>query len=316
MADPYAVLGVAKTASDAEIKSAFRKLAKRYHPDLNPGDVAVERRFKEANAAYDLLSDKDKRRRYDAGEIDADGKERARAQNFGGGFRPTYGPDAGGPRAEGGFESMFGRGAKRGGGGDDLFSELFETFGGRRGKGPARGEDVRVTLGVGFLEAARGVAKRIRLPTERQVDVRVPAGAETGQALRLAGLGREGAHGGKPGDAIVEITVAPHPFFRREGQDIWLDLPITLKEAVLGAKVSTPTIDGAVTLTVPEGSDAGAVLRLKGRGLAKSGDAKTRGDQFVRLIVKLPEAMDDAFRRAVAALPDDRTDPRKRAGLT
>lgn len=313
MRDPYAVLGVKKGATADEVKSAFRGLAKRYHPDVNPGDKDVERRFKEANAAYDLLSDPAKRRRFDAGEIDADGKERARAAHPGaGGFRPSGGPrnPAGDP-----FESEFGRGGKRFGA-DDLFSELFETFGAKRGKGQARGEDVRVNLGVSFMDAARGASKRIQLPTGRQVDVRVPAGTETGQALRLAGLGRPGAGGGQDGDAIVEITVAEHAFFRREGRDIWVDLPISLKEAALGAQVSTPTIDGPVKLTVPKGANSGAVLRLKGKGVGKAGDARNRGDQFVRLAIKLPEPLPADLKAAIAKLPDEKVDPRRKAGLT
>lgn len=312
MRDPYTVLGVGKDASEKDIKSAFRGLAKRYHPDLNPGDKNHERRFKEANAAYDLLSDAAKRRRYDRGEIDAEGKEKARFQ---GGFRAQARPGAaGGGHAGDPFESEFGRGGKRFGA-DDLFSELFETFGGRRGKGARRGDDLRVTLGIGFLEAARGVSKRIELPTGRKADVRVPAGAETGQALRLAGLGRPGADGGPDGDAIVELTVASHPYFRREGRDIWIDLPITLKEAVMGARVSTPTIDGSVMLSVPRGVDSGAVLRLKGKGVAKAGDAGNRGDQFVKLSIHLPKTVPDALRQAIADLPD-KDDPRRRAGLT
>jgi len=310
MRDPYTVLGVAKTASAADIKSAFRQLAKRYHPDLHPGDAGVERRFKEANAAYDFISNPTKRRRYDAGEIDAEGKERMRAAPHGGGFRP-----AGARTADDPFESTFAKGGKRFGA-DDLFSELFETFGGKRGKGPGRGEDVRVKLGVSFLDAARGASKRIELPTGRQVDVRVPAGTESGQALRLARLGRPGVEGGQGGDAIIEIVVSPHDFFKKDGRDIWVDLPVTLKEAVHGAQVSTPTIDGPVKLSVPAGSSSGAVLRLKGRGLAKPGDARNRGDQFVRLAVKLPETMTDAFKRAVADLPDEPVNPRQKAGLT
>lgn len=312
MRDPYAVLGVPKTAKADEVKAAFRKLAKKYHPDLNPGDKEVERRFKEANAAYDFLSDATKRRRYDAGEIDAEGRERMRAGAAPGGFRPG---GAGRGAADDPFESTFAKGGKRFGA-DDLFSELFETFGGKRGRGPARGDDVRVKLGVSFLDAARGASKRIELPTGRQVDVRVPAGTETGQALRLSGLGRAGAEGGQAGDAIVEIVVSPHDFFRKEGRDIWVDLPVTLKEAIQGAQISTPTIDGPVKLTVPPGTSSGAVLRLKGKGLGKAGDARNRGDQFVRLAVKLPETLTDEFKRAVANLPDEPVDPRRKAGLT
>jgi len=313
--DPYRVLGVPKTASAADIKSAYRKLAKQFHPDLNPGDKTVERRFKDATAAYDLLSDDAKRKRFDAGEIDAEGKERMRAGGFQGGFRAAGRNRGAGDGRDAPFESEFERGGKRFGA-DDLFSELFETFGGRREKAGGRGDDVRVSLGVSFLEAARGASKRIELPTGRQVDVRVPAGTESGQALRLAGLGRPGANGGPAGDAIVEINVASHPHFRREGRDIWVDLPITLKEAAQGARVSTPTIDGPVMLAIPKGSDSGAVLRLKGKGLARAGDARNRGDQFVRLSLKLPTTMTDALKAAIDALPDEPVDPRRRAGLT
>ncbi len=314
MRDPYAVLGVAKGASAAEIKAAFRTLAKRYHPDLHPNDADVERRFKEANAAYDLLSDPAQRRRFDAGEIDAEGKERVRAGGFegfrGGRARPA-GAGAGGDP----FESTFAQGGKRFG--DDLFSELFETFGaGRKAKGAAKAADIRVGLTVGFLDAARGASKRVRLPSGRQADVRVPAGTETGQALRLSGLGAPGENGAPAGDAIIEITVAEHPFFRREGRDVWVDLPVSLKEAIEGARVSTPTIDGPVMLTVPKGADSGAVLRLKGKGIGRAGDAKSRGDQFVRLQIKLPTHMTDALKAAIAEMPDDPVDPRKRAGLT
>ena len=316
MRDPYAVLGVRRDASEAEIKSAFRKLAKQNHPDLNPGDKATEQRFKDANAAYDLLSDKVKRRRFDAGEIDATGKERPRAADFEEAFRSAA---RGRARSGGDFESAFGGAGGAGGkafGGDDLFNDLFQSFGGgRRKRGPARGEDIRTTLGVGFLEAARGASKRIRLATGRQVDVRVPAGAETGQALRLSGLGREGVDGGPAGDAIVELTVAPHPHFRRENRDIWLDLPISLKEAVAGARVSVPTVDGSVKLNVPAGTDAGAVLRLKGRGVAKPGGKGERGDMYVKIVVKLPERMTDMFKAVVSEMPEDGRNPRQRANL-
>lgn len=310
MRDPYAVLGVAKSASADEIKSAYRSLAKRFHPDLNPGDPDVERRFKEAGAAYNLLSDTAQRRRFDAGEIDAEGKERMRAGSFEGGRGGRGRAASGDP-----FESTFAQGGRRFG--DDLFSELFETFGaGRKTKGAAKGGDIRVGLTVGFLDAARGASKRVRLPSGRQADVRVPAGTETGQALRLSGLGDPGENGAPAGDAIIEITVAEHPFFRREGRDVWVDLPVSLKEAVEGGRVSTPTIDGPVMLNVPKGADSGAVLRLKGKGVGRAGDAKTRGDQFVRLQIKLPTHMTDALQAAVAELPDDPVDPRKRAGLT
>lgn len=316
MRDPYAVLGVAKTAAPDEIKSAFRKLAKKYHPDINPGDPAVEKRFKEANAAYDLLGDKTSRARFDRGEISADGKEKARP--FSGGFSSAGGAQRRSGQGGGGFESEFARagGGGRGFNADDLFSDLFDTFGGRKTKTARKGDDIRILLTLSFMEAARGCSKRVRLPTNREVDVRVPAGSETGQALRLANLGKPGADSGSPGDAIVEIKVAPHPYFRREGRDVWLDLPVSLKEAVLGGRVSTPTIDGTVMLTVPKGADSGTVLRLKGKGASKKGDAANRGDQFVKLVVKLPANSDSDFVDAVKRLADDDIDPRRKAGLT
>lgn len=319
MRDPYAVLGVKRDASDAEIKAAFRKLAKKYHPDVNPGDAEVERRFKEAGTAYDVLSDATRRRRFDAGEIDAEGREKMRANAGGFRTRPNTGgrPPGAPPGGDDQFESAFGQNGGKRFGADDLFSELFETFGGRRNKAAnARGGDVRVSLNVSFLDAARGATKRIEMPTGRHVDVRVPAGTETGQALRLSGLGHKGAGGGADGDAIVEIKVATHAHFRREGQDIWIDLPVTLKEATLGAQISTPTIDGPVKLTVPKGASSGAVLRLKGKGVARAGNARDRGDQFVRLLVKLPDPMPAALKAEIEKLPDEKVDPRRKAGLT
>jgi DnaJ-class molecular chaperone len=305
MADPYALLGLKKTASQAEIKSAFRKVAKRLHPDANPGDKNAERQFKEANAAYDLLSDPVKRRRFDAGEIDSEGKETFRASGFGRGGHP----------GGGGFSAGFGEQGARRFATDDLFSELFENFGGRRQKQSSRGGDIRVNLTVSFLDAAMGASKRVRLPTGRTVDVRVPPATESGQALRLSGLGQAGIDGNKAGDAIVEITVSPHKFFRREGWDIRIDLPITLKESVLGARVSTPTVDGPVMLTVPAGAQSGAVLRLKGKGLAKPGNLKERGDQLVYLSVRLPEKISDDLRQIVQSLADDGDELRRKVGL-
>ena len=305
MPDPYAILGLDKNASQSEIKLAFRKVAKRLHPDANPGDANAERRFKEANAAYDLLSDPSKRRRFDAGEIDSDGKDTFRSSTFGGGFGQRGHPGAGG----------FSQTGNRRFATDDLFSELFENFGGRRQREIPRNRDIRVSLRVSFLEAARGSSKRVSLPTGRTVDVRVPAGTETGQALRLSGLGQAGTGNNKAGDAIVEITVMPHKFFRREGSDIKIELPITLKEAALGARVSAPTIDGPVMLTVPEGAQSGAVLRLKGRGIPKGSDTKERGDQFVHLSVKLPEKISDELRQVIQNLVEDGDDLRQRLGL-
>ena len=278
MKDPYEVLGVERTATPDEIRKAYRKLAKKLHPDINPGDKAGEARFKEISAAYDILSDEEKRRRFDAGEIDAAGQEKPRQRYYrdfaGAGNGNAYESDAG-------FADF--------GGAEDLFAEFFN----RRRR--VRGADLHFRLTVDFLDAVNGATKQVALPDGGSLNVAIPAGIDDGQTLRLRGKGAPAQGEGEPGDALIEISVRPHKFFTREGDDIHLDLPITLKEAVLGAKVRTPTPSGAVMLTVPKHASSDRILRLKGKGVQRSG---RHGDQLVKLKIVLPEEPDaelDAF---------------------
>jgi DnaJ-class molecular chaperone len=282
MKDPYSVLGVAKTASAEEIRKAYRRLAKRNHPDLHPGDKDAEARFKEISAAHALLSDAAQRKRYDAGEIDASGQETPR------GFYRDHAGQAGGRKYDRGFnpEDLQGFG--------DVFSDLF----GRGGFGPGMGGmggragTVVFTLSVPFLVAARGGKQDIQLPDGRKLELTIPEGAEDGQTLLLKGQGMPGPQGTPPGDAIVELDVQSHDVFKRDGHDIRVDLPITLTEAVLGGSVRTPTIGGPVMLKIAPGSNSGGVMRLRGRGLL---DRRTggRGDQYVTLQVTLPDQPDE-----------------------
>ncbi len=286
--DPYALLGVPKNASDDDIRRAFRKLAKELHPDLNPGDRAAVERFKKVSAAYELLGDPEKRKRYDRGEIDAAGEPRRAYQQQGA---------AGGP---------FGwRGARPGGpvpetedlGFSDIFSEIFGgargTRGARSGAG-IRGGDVRYTLEIDFLEAVTGARKRVTMPEGGMLDLTVPEGVTDGQVLRLKGKGGPGFRGGEPGDALVEIKVRPHPQFKRVGDDITIDLPISLDEAVLGGKVEVPTISGRVQLTIPKGTSSGRAFRLRGRGV-RNVNTGTTGDQLVTVRIVLPDVIDDSL---------------------
>lgn len=295
--DPYATLGVSRSATADEIRRAYRTLAKELHPDVRPGDKAAEERFKKATAAFNLLSDPTTKARFDRGEIDADGNERMAF-----GSRPRQGA-----RAHAGA----GAGAGPGPGADafdlgDIFSDLFGPgFGSSRSYTRMRGRDIRFTLEVDFLDAVNGARKRISLAEGRTLDVAIPAGVETGQVLRLKNQGGPGVQGGPAGDALVELNVKPHPFFRREGQDIHMDLNISLTEAVEGGKIQAPTPTGPVTLTIPAGSNTGKVLRLKGKGVSG------QGDQFVRLQVVLPEIPDEELRRFVKKWPKrDYTPPR------
>jgi len=276
MADPYKTLGVKPTDSEAAIRAAYRKLAKKHHPDVNQGKPEAAERIKTINAAYDILSDKDKRARFDRGEIDAEGRETAAGRAGTGG--------AGGPWAGAGASA--GAGAAGAGGGQwrgyprgDTFSgigpdDLDSLFGEGLTGGSARGRDIRYAVSVSFVEAANGASRRLVTHDGRELDVSIPAGVKDGQLLRLKGQGRRGL--AAAGDAVIDVQVLPHPYFRREGDDILLDLPITLREAVLGATIEVPTVRGSVRLTIPPGSGSGARLRLKGRGI---GD----GHQFVVL---------------------------------
>jgi len=298
--DPYETLGVARDATAEDIRKAYRKLAKRLHPDLNPGDRGAEARFKEVAAAYDLLSDPEKRRRFDAGEIDAQGQERPRGPFF----RDHAAADAGSFRAR--------RGRRAAPSGlEDLFEDLFADHedGGRFA---FPGADLSLRLTVPFLDAVNGATARVALPGGDVIDLKIPPGATDGQVLRLRGKGQPGINGGPPGDALVELAVTPHPLFRREGDTIRYDLPVSLAEAVLGAKVEAPTPAGKVMLTIPPGSNTGSVLRLRGRGVARPDG--TRGDCIVTLKVVLPPKPDAALEQFLRGWEAGRRhDPR--AGL-
>ncbi|NJC35120.1 DnaJ-class molecular chaperone [Sphingomonas jejuensis] len=311
MADPYATLGVARGASEADIKKAYRKLAKELHPDRNKDNPAAAERFSQTTAAYDLLSDADKRARYDRGEIDGDGNPTSPfGYGAGGGARPGGGGGfaRGGP---GGFEFGGGDGADFG----DIFEGLFGRGGGGfRGARQAplpRGANIGYRLAVPFEAAAALSPQRVTLGDGSTVDLKLPAGVETGTQMRLAGKGQPGPGGA--GDAIVTIEVEPHRFFRQSGDDVLLDLPVALHEAVLGARVRVPTVEGAVMLSIPPGSSSGRVLRLKDRGFHKKGGG--RGAQLVTLMIEIP-ANDPELVVAAEALRDrDRSDPRAALGV-
>ncbi|ODR98534.1 molecular chaperone DnaJ [Methyloceanibacter methanicus] len=292
--DLYSVLGVAKSASAEEITKAYRKLAKKLHPDLNPGDAAAEEKFKEISSAYSILNDEEKRGQYDRGEIDASGQERPEAR--------YYREYAGGPggtryRSSAGYEDM--------GDFSDLFGDLFGGGAGMHGagmhgggqRGGARfsmpGQDAQYHLDIPFLDAVNGTKTRITLPDGSTLDVTIPPGVNEGQVLRLKGKGHPGLGEGPPGDALVEVGVKPHPVFKRDGSNIVVELPISLDEAVLGGKVEVPTISGKVAMTVPAGATSGQTLRLKGRGV------KGKGDQLVKLNVAMPETIDDDLKRFI-----------------
>lgn len=298
MADPYATLGVARGASEADIKKAYRKLAKELHPDRNKDNPKASERFSQVTSAYDLLTDKDKRARFDRGEIDGDGNPTA-PFGFGG---AGGGPRPGGPGG-GGFRSQ---GFEFGGEGADM-SDIFEgLFGGRTGGGfasgfgrrgapPQKGANTAYRLTVPFVDAAALAPQRVTLADGRTIDLKLPAGVETGTQMRLAGKGEQGPGGA--GDAIVTIEVQPHRYFTRDGDDVRLDLPITLREAVEGGKVKCPTVENPVMITVPAGSTSGKTLRLKGKGFHRKGGE--RGDQLVTLVVDVPD--DDAALKAFVA---------------
>lgn len=295
--DPYEILGVPHTATDEQIRKAYLKLVKELHPDVNPSKVAEER-FKKVTAAHDILGDPERRRQFDHGEIDASGEPR----------RPTWRPqgagaDAGGRGRGGPMFEDFG----------DMFSDIFSGAGrgGTRGGFAMRGRDVRYTLDVDFLEAVQGAKKRVTLPDNGVLDLTVPAGVSDGQVLRLRGRGEPGVAGGEAGDALVEIHVRPHRDFRREGDDLLIEVPITIDEAVLGGKVEVPTVGGRVQLTIPKGTSSGQVLRLKGKGVRNATTGAT-GDELVTVRIVLPETIDDSLSYFLSEWRQKhRYDPRK-----
>ncbi len=284
--DPYATLGVPKDATDEAIRRSFRELAMKLHPDRNPGDAASEEQFKKVSAAYEIVGDAEKRKLYDRGEIDARGERRR-------GFAHPQGGAARGAGAAGSRVDEYGFG--------DFFSDLFGdarragagASAGGRGY-PMRGRDIRYTLEVDFIEAVTGARKRVTLPDGGVLDIAVPEGVADGQSLRLKGKGSPGFNGGEAGDALVEIKIRPHAQFKRAGDDIEIELPIAIDEAVLGAKIETPTVTGRVQLTIPKGANSGLVLRLKGKGVRNPATGET-GDQLVSLRIVLPEKIDEGL---------------------
>ncbi len=288
---------MARGASAEEIRKAFRKLAKKLHPDQNPDDKASEERFKRVSAAFDVLGDEEKRKKFDRGEIDADGRETAR------GFRPGPGGPHGGFQGAPGFQSAHFEGGPMGGGGQfggdlgDILGEMFGRGGGpARGFGgaPQRGQDVRGELLISVEEAVQGARRRMSFSDGRTLEVTIPKGAGEGQVLRLKGQGGQGRAG--PGDALIELRIAPHAVFHLDGANLEMDVPVSVPDAVLGGKVEAPTPDGPVTLTVPKGANSGQLLRLKGRGLGDPATGK-RGDLLARLMIALPDRADPELER-------------------
>jgi DnaJ-class molecular chaperone len=291
--DLYATLGVKHTATNDEIRRAYRKLAKDLHPDQNKGDARAEEQFKRVSAAFAVLGNPEKRKRYDAGEIDGMGNERA---------NPFY--SDGRTDGFGGFNT-----------GNGEYSDLFGDLFGRRASGGAftmRGMDYRYNLEIGFLEAVNGAKKRVQFPDNETLDISVPSGVETGQTLRLRHKGGPGAGRGEPGDALIELKVQPHPLFGRDGDNITLEVPISLGEAILGARIEVPTIGGRVTVTVPKGASSGQILRLRGKGIRNSRSGAL-GDQLITLKIILPSQIDGELERFMSDwMQKHHYDPRAR----
>jgi DnaJ-class molecular chaperone len=286
MKDPYKVLGVPQGVSAAALKSAYRTLAKELHPDVNAGDTLIEQRFKEVSAAYDLLSNTQKRQQYDNGQINADGSPRA---------ENVFGQRSGGMEFE------------------DLVADLF----GRRRPRQARGKSITYSVSVPFIESVLGGVRRIRLHDGKTLEVNIPPATEDGANLRLKGQGMAGMGGGPVGDALVEVQIEPHPYFTRDGLDIRVDVPITLAEAVLGAKINIPTIHGPVSVRIPAGTNTGKILRLKGRGVVTDKTASAaKGDAYVHLTVTLPDTADAKLKNFLRDWTKQGDyDVRKKAGL-
>jgi DnaJ-class molecular chaperone len=327
MRDPYEVLGVDRKASEADIKSAFRRQAKKLHPDANKNDPKAASRFAEVNAAYEILGDEEKRKAFDRGEIDAEGKPR---------FRGFEGFGSGGPRGAGGFapETEFetfsfgpegftrstrrgGRGGAGTGGFEDILREAFGGMGGARARGRsgsdfssddfAVGADVKAALTVTLPQAAHGVTQRVHLPSGKDLEVRIPAGTTDSQQLRLRGQGMTGPGG--TGDVIITVSIAPHPLFMLDGADVRLELPISLDEAVLGAKVRAPTLEGHVELTIPPWTSSGRTFRLKGKGFPAKGG---HGDLLATIRIVLPEQSDAELEALMKKWRNEKSyDPRK-----
>jgi DnaJ-class molecular chaperone len=329
MRDPYEVLGVPRTAKPEEIKKAFRRLAKKLHPDANKNDAKAAGKFAELNAAYEIVGDEDKRKAFDRGEIDAEGKPRFRGFE---GFGAQPGAGAGAGR-EGGFETFtwgpegLRRGGGRAGGGiDDIIQEMFGNLGAGRGRRstfggtfepedfgpPARGQDIAAQLTISLAEAAKGGVRRVRLSTGKDLEVKIPAGLSDGQQIRLKGQGHPSPRGGAPGDVLISVHIAPHPYLKPDGANLRADVPITLYEAVLGGKIRVPTLDGAVELAIPPGTSAGRTFRVKGKGLpAKSG----HGDLYVTVRIVLPEGHNEELEELMRRMRDNSPyDPRKDLG--
>jgi len=332
MRDPYEILGVQKNATPAAIKSAFRRLAKKLHPDANKTDKTAATKFSELNAAYEIVGDEAKRKAFDRGEIDAEGKPRF--QGFGGGGpRGPWGAGAGQPGQDSNFESFTwgsdgfqrrggrgggARGGFGGGGIDDILKEMFggAAGGGRRAQpfeqedfgGAASGRDVTGTVAITLPEVLTGTSRRVHLPTGKEIDARIPAGLADGQTIRLKGQGLPGP-GGAAGDALITVTIAEHPLFKRDGSNLRIEVPVTLYEAVLGGKVRVPTLDGAVDLAIPRGTNSGRTLRVKGKGLpGKDGP----GDLYATIRIVLPESGDADLEELMKKWRDDKPyDPRR-----
>jgi DnaJ-class molecular chaperone len=299
MKDPYETLGITRSATDKEIKDAFKKLARKFHPDLHPGNKETEAKFKDISAAADLLKDREKRRKFDAGEIDASGAERPQERyyrDFAEG--PAYTSHA----AQDGFDSN-----------EDLEEFLAKAFAGRGQQRTfrARGQDLSYVLPVAFLDAANGATHTITLPEGKTLQVTVPEGAEDRQMLRLKEQGMPGYGGGPPGDAYVELHIQPHPFFRSKDDNIHVEIPVTLREAMLGGRIQVPTIGQPVTVTVPKGSNTGTTLRLRERGI-RNRKTGQRGHQLITLKVVLPTAEEPELLSFLEAWqPKNEQDPRR-----